>query len=1225
MNIDNIFEEGRPTEEEKQAQQKEAHARATTLYQDGLQLSIMKEYLKHPTENDWNNKYGVPKHGMTAVGIIVPSYSKRRNAYFYIIDIDIYEPTKRDQVFNEIMNLFESDQLYFESTRSNGYHIIFLCTDKIQNLKKAYNFNYGDKVEFFTQLHVLVAPSWATDPKDPHKRIGKYVKLSDADIEDTAVLTRDEFNRFTQGLENLSQRYQSQTYNHNHILPDEHRAELKQVYHQELKPLGFICAPLYYGKNENEYRNWESVKDQDFEDIRLTGIKIKFGKQKNGQYLNCLKLYDLSSDIKNMIFDTISKGSLVQESDPGTFYVFFWTKTELDVRPKWKLPNNGGKLEVFSMNDHCVQVAPTCYFTGVGEDRQPIYRTFKRLSGSFDSIKTDDAEKMKTFINSLEPNRISVANDIDESGILEQLRQFGDPREIDRQIKLIFPRTIDLLDTLNIRHSNNPKKDYIEFYSLADDDGNDPNALLYHNVNNDIRNRWAGYSVQDLHLGKTISFSKYLIAYDPENFQCLMDKIGFGKIKGKSPITTTYTGKTITLKCNNFISQRQHIEIRDAILDVVRKKKNHQPTIVISAPTSIGKTTMFYRLAKEKLMKMILALPYTAQVLQGKENQALPGVLEGLCENDHDVPIGSSLFMTYDKAAIALRSINPSDYIMVIDEAHNLVNHSTFRDIQLRKLKELADQCKAVVYMTATPDYINYGNVDLLIKVEHLIENRKNGTVVKYGKDVKSVLSNVLVKQHDSSLVDVVYIRNIETLVQIENVIKSKRPDLKTHVLFAENKNDSIVYQSLTKNQQLSENPAYGDIDILFTTNLIVDGVNINDITIGNIYLVDPESTTDLVQFPARFRYGYCNYFIFVTGNENLISQKDWSRQQMADQYYYRAIKQKQSYDEISRVINAIGLSIINKEKKPSENKETNLVDQDDLNSKKTAQKDKNGKKEINLVDQYDLLDDKGNIQENTILLKVQHQEAMRMRSNIRYLKEYLEGAYHFTLTEQQIDDLSEHFFSNKDISEASKEFRDERKTLTIALKNILIEEKYASARNELIKDYLKNRYQTFKTLKHKFAISEHVRTGKYKIFLDEKRCLKILFKWCTGLDLGVQDPAKLMDMSDGVIKSIKRTQSNLKSEQFQLKTDEKYIRFVEVRNWIRSIKRDSNDGTIVINSDNLKEFNRRYKKLYKSNRVLIQDLRDIFDVSETRINNFVEYTIGCEWTMENIHGVSFK
>jgi hypothetical protein len=62
-----------------------------------------------------------------------------------------------------------------------------------------------------------------------------------------------------------------------------------------------------------------------------------------------------------------------------------------------------------------------------------------------------------------------------------------------------------------------------------------------------------------------------------------------------------------------------------------------------------------------------------------------------------------------------------------------------------------------------------------------------------------------------------------------------------------------------------------------------------------------------------------------------------------------------------------------------------------------------------------------------------------------------------------------------------------------------------------------------------------------------------------------------------------------------------------------------------VINSDNLNDFNRRYKKLYKSNRVLIQDLRDIFDVSETRINNFVEYTIGCEWTMENIHGVSFK
>ena len=142
---------------------------------------------------------------------------------------------------------------------------------------------------------------------------------------------------------------------------------------------------------------------------------------------------------------------------------------------------------------------------------------------------------------------------------------------------------------------------------------------------------------------------------------------------------------------------------------------------------------------------------------------------------------------------------------------------------------------------------------------------------------------------------------------------------------------------------------------ILFTTNLIVDGVNINDPNIGNVYLLDPDSTTDLVQFPARFRNGYGNYFIFISGNKPEVTQ-EISRQALVQKYYQRAFMQKRSYDNVKMLCNSYGLY-------PSA-----------------------GKSKIQLIDSYDLLDEAGEIQEETILLKAQRVEALRMRWDVPYI-----------------------------------------------------------------------------------------------------------------------------------------------------------------------------------------------------------------------------------------------
>ena len=104
---------------------------------------------------------------------------------------------------------------------------------------------------------------------------------------------------------------------------------------------------------------------------------------------------------------------------------------------------------------------------------------------------------------------------------IQHIHQYGKIGEIDKQIRLVYPKNTELLDYLNIKHLNNPKQDYIRFFSLCDDDGDNPDALLYHNINDNHNNPWSGYSVKDLHSGEISSFSKYLCKFDPAKFDTI--------------------------------------------------------------------------------------------------------------------------------------------------------------------------------------------------------------------------------------------------------------------------------------------------------------------------------------------------------------------------------------------------------------------------------------------------------------------------------------------------------------------------------------------------------------------------------------------------------------------------------------------------------------------------------------------------------------------------------
>ena len=161
------------------------------------------------------------------------------------------------------------------------------------------------------------------------------------------------------------------------------------------------------------------------------------------------------------------------------------------------------------------------------------------------------------------------------------------------------------------------------------------------------------------------------------------------------------------------------------------------------------------------------------------------------------------------------------------------------------------------------------------------------------------------------------------------------------------------------------------------------------------------------------------------------------------------------------------------------------------------------------------------------------------------------------------------------------------------------------------------------------YNVSNHVNTKKYSDIVNDIICKNLLFKWCTGEDLGADNSLKLLRLKDYDLDSIKRTLNNLEIEMSgKVNKENMYLRFIEVRKWVRELK--SGEKSVTITSEMIKEFinkfNDDYARLYNPNNIngVVNDLGDIFDVIKSNKSNKRTYLIGEEWTFDNIRGISF-
>ena len=383
-------------------------------------------------------------------------------------------------------------------------------------------------------------------------------------------------------------------------------------------------------------------------------------------------------------------------------------------------------------------------------------------------------------------------------------------------------------------------------------------------------------------------------------------------------------------------------------------------------------------------------------------------------------------------------------------------------------------------------------------------------------------------------MVDVVYANDKKKLRSMEAIVQQKRPNIETHVLFADKKDTSKAYSNIYKSSKLSGKDVFSNGGVLFTTNLIVDGVNILDKNIGNIFLLDPQASTDLIQFPARFRNGYKNYFILVSGQlqgaTGFINCR--SRQDLIAHYYKLALKQLEVCDRLSgslkRFCKEEGLDYL---------MYANGYDFGETRS-------------IKLVDRFPLLDSKGNILEERILQCVQRIETLKMRYDLEALKLFMENdalGYNFQLQEMPIKDLIQNKLSDQEITQADQVLNLEIDNKEKLVLDIISGKRGDQERDELLYVYLKKHSRQFPILGADYRFDCQC-DERYQEFISVPEVKKMLYLYCMGLELNAVNPLEMVtsNFSNNIVHSIRRIYQNLKGEckSVNVKKDDKYYRF---------------------------------------------------------------------------------
>lgn len=344
------------------------------------------------------------------------------------------------------------------------------------------------------------------------------------------------------------------------------------------------------------------------------------------------------------------------------------------------------------------------------------------------------------------------------------------------------------------------------------------------------------------------------------------------------------------IKIDRYLTKEQATEILD----------KRQRTLVDS-PTGSGKTSSFIKAMLEKEKKQvkgrkqkhfyIFAVPTRALVkqiakdhkithFQGEDNSRLFNrFLESVYK-------GKRVFVaTYDKVdwlTAVIEGNSPYNiFSIVVDEYHKLVNDLHYRKKAINGMLATTERAKNFIALSGTIHDIDKNSFDEVITVKGGKRSpNKYLTIYEYENNTDSKAELVeIVKgrlQHNRLLI---YLQSKEEIKRLVELLRSR--GVKAAGLDS-NEKDSDIYKHITDNSQIPN-----EIDVLVTTSVIADGINIKNDTVkweiiavsstySNLY-----NASTMKQISNRFRNTYERFSIFIQKDE-----RDPIRYNLESAYY---------------------------------------------------------------------------------------------------------------------------------------------------------------------------------------------------------------------------------------------------------------------------------------------------------------------------------------------------
>ncbi len=286
-------------------------------------------------------------------------------------------------------------------------------------------------------------------------------------------------------------------------------------------------------------------------------------------------------------------------------------------------------------------------------------------------------------------------------------------------------------------------------------------------------------------------------------------------------------------------------------------------SLAIEAPTGSGKTTFFLNYAKRTGQRVVIAVPYVSLAKQLGQERGVYALHGKIDHRRIETALNSDVVVcTYD---LLHRIADLQNRVLIIDEAHNLVNHfgevrrrlKLFRADTLRTVLRLSQKAQKRVFISGTMPRLLCTALDIpLMSIRQRTPQQINVRPIEADRqsELAALTLSQLEKQNfDDGKIRFVLWNNRKHLQTIKDgLIKSGILDAADIAIVT--RTDVNNGSGQTYGQVTSKAGQVTGVKLVLCTCLIAEGVNIKNKNVGDVFAVGVNDADLIRQFAARFR-----------------------------------------------------------------------------------------------------------------------------------------------------------------------------------------------------------------------------------------------------------------------------------------------------------------------------------------------------------------------------------